>query len=106
MMIAESRAKTKNSIAELAREMSGDPYALMQLLLALSKKTTLNRIIRFAEYPVVVPPADLKGRLRLMEECMLENKDNIARIFALLYEKCIREEERKKEGQYFTPEGM
>jgi hypothetical protein len=105
-MTTETTLEQEKALAELARELNGDPYALVQLMLGLAKKTTLNRIIRCAEYPVAVPTPDLQARLQLMVKCVSEDKYNVARVFSTLYMKCIREDERKKRGQYFTPEAI
>ncbi len=106
-----SESKPENGVVteaveRLGRELGQDPYALMQLLLSLAKKTTLNRIIRPAEYPIPAQTPDLDHRLRLFEQCISSNAFEAPRIFSELYKKCIREEYRKKRGQYFTPKVM
>lgn len=87
----------------LGRELRHDPYALMQLLLSLTKSTTLNRIVRCAEYSIPVQTPDLEPRIRLFEESMSNDVFQAPRIFSELYKKCVPREYRKKRGQYFTP---
>lgn len=93
----------KGPITLLVEAIDGDHWALMQLLLSLSKKETYRRILCCPTYPVRTKTKDLETRLHLLNDSISSDSHGISHVLALLYESTIELKYRKKYGQYFTP---
>jgi len=90
-------------LISLARSISSDGEAFLQLLLGVCNKTAFNRIIRCPTYPVKIVTPDLEDRLQLLYESVASDPYDVSYALAFLYESAMKKEPRKKKGQFFTP---
>lgn len=94
------------SLVKLQNLVHADHWGLMQLLLSISKKETFNRILCCPTFPVITKTSDFAERSRLLNDSLSADPMSIANILAILYESAIDVKNRKKNGQYFTPQNV
>lgn len=102
-LILKNSSTHDESIALLANVLNKDKEALLQLLLSVCKRKTLNRIINCPTYPVRKMTDDLEGRLRLFKQSVAPDPYGMSNALAVLCESIIDDKRRKEMGQYFTP---
>jgi adenine-specific DNA-methyltransferase len=93
----------RKALLSLARSLSHDREAFLQILLDFCSKRTFNRIARCPTYPAKIVTLDLAERRQLLCESVALDLYEIPHALAFLYETATERERRKKHGQYFTP---
>jgi len=102
-LLLDETSIDKGPLSTLAKLLSQDREAYLQLLLDISRKTTFNRIVRCPTYPVRTVTMDLEERTGLFRKGVAPNPYDISFALAFLYEASEEMERRKNNGQYFTP---
>jgi hypothetical protein len=102
-LLLDSTSIDRDALLPLARYLSGDRGAFLQILLDFSSKRTFNRIKYCPLYPGKLDTPDLAERKRLFCESIASDPHDIPFALAFLYESAAEKERRKKRGQYFTP---
>lgn len=90
-------------LTSLINELKNDREALLQLLLSLSNKQILNRIINCPTYPIIRRTSDLAPRLDLFYSCVENDTYSIPFVLANLFQSASDIKIRKNLGQFFTP---
>jgi adenine-specific DNA-methyltransferase len=99
---ANETVDKRQPLTSLREAVHNDIEGLLQILLAVCREGTLNRIIKCPNYPVKLETPDLNDRIRLFWDCISNDPFNCPTILAELYKSAVREERRKLLGQYFT----
>lgn len=86
----------------LVSALRGKPDALLQLLLSLSTKRTMRRILYPPIYPEPIETWDLPEMKLGLKGVMRDYPQSSASVLGRLYVSVVDEESRKNFGQYFT----
>ncbi|MCJ7635072.1 SAM-dependent methyltransferase, partial [Candidatus Bathyarchaeota archaeon] len=102
-LLLDRTSINREPLAALAKDLSHDREAFLQLLLEFSTRSTFNRIVHCPTYPIRTLTQDLEYRKQLLFESITSDPYEISYALAFLYEAAAGRERRKDQGQFFTP---